>query len=379
MNLVALPEAAKVVMGQSPPSSTYNTKGEGLPFFQGKADFGDLYPTARVFCTEPQRIAEAGDILISVRAPVGPTNLNPHRSCIGRGLAAIRPIVDTDTKYLLYFLRYYEPELAQAGTGSTFEAVSRDDIESIRVPLPPLPEQQRIAAILARADRLRRLRRYALELSEGYLQAVFVEMFGDPVRNLALRLEPLGELCIKITDGTHVTPKYLPAGVPFLSVKNLTKDPGTIDFSDVKYISRDEHEKISKACDVRRGDILYTKVGTYGIAQIVDTDIEFSIFVSVAMLRPDRHRIDPKYLEAALRTAFIKRQADSLVSGIGVPDLHLREIKTIQVPVPPITDQHRFVEIIRKHERLRAQQREAARQAEQLFGALLDRAFRGEL
>ena len=167
--------------------------------------------------------------------------------------------------------------------------------------------------------------------------------------------------------------------MPFLSVKNLTKDPGRIDFSDVRYISRAEHEKISKLCDVRRNDILYTKVGTYGLAQIVDTDVEFSIFVSVALLRPDRSKTIPKYLETALRTQFVKRQADSLVSGIGVPDLHLREIKTIRVPVPAMADQQRFVAIVRKHDRLRAQQREAARQAEQLFGALLGRAFQGEL
>ncbi len=352
--------------------------GDGLPESQRRGGGFAVYGSNGVVGWHDRAITKGPTIIIGRKGSIGEI----HRSNL--------PCWPIDTTYYIEATKrpcdltwlYYALialDLTKLNKSAAVPGLNRDDAYEKEIVYPPLPEQQRIAAILARADRLRRLRRYALELSEGYLQAVFVEMFGDPVRNLALRLEPLGELCIKITDGTHVTPKYLPAGVPFLSVKNLTKDPGTIDFSDVKYISRDEHEKISKACDVRRGDILYTKVGTYGIAQIVDTDIEFSIFVSVAMLRPDRHRIDPKYLEAALRTAFIKRQADSLVSGIGVPDLHLREIKTIQVPVPPITDQHRFVEIIRKHERLRAQQREAARQAEQLFGALLDRAFRGEL
>jgi len=178
MKTVALPGAARIVMGQSPPSSSYNTTGEGLPFFQGKTDFGDLYPTVRMFCTEPGKIAEAGDILISVRAPVGPTNISPQKSCIGRGLAAIRAEKHTDTKYLLYFLRFYEPNLAEQGKGSTFSAVSRSDLEDICIPLPPLPEQQRIAEVLTRADRLRSLRRTARELSDTYLQSVFLEMFG---------------------------------------------------------------------------------------------------------------------------------------------------------------------------------------------------------
>jgi type I restriction enzyme S subunit len=183
MNYAVLSEVAKIIMGQSPPSSTYNTKGEGLPFFQGKADFGDLYPTPRVFCSEPNRIAEPEDILITVRAPVGPTNLNRERSCIGCGLAAIRVGDNLDRDYLLYFLRFYEPTLAKAGTGSTFTAISRDDLETVKIPLPPLTEQRRIAARLAKADHLRRLRRYAEQLSETTLQSVFVEMFGYPRTN----------------------------------------------------------------------------------------------------------------------------------------------------------------------------------------------------
>ncbi len=89
MKFEPLSTVAQINMGQSPPSSSYNLAGLGLPFFQGKADFGDLYPKVRVFCTEPLKVAEAGDILISVRAPVGPTNINLEKSCIGRGLAAL--------------------------------------------------------------------------------------------------------------------------------------------------------------------------------------------------------------------------------------------------------------------------------------------------
>jgi len=151
-----LPIIAEIIMGQSPPSSTYNTCAKGLPFFQGKAEFGALYPTIKKFCDDPGKIAEPDDILISVRAPVGPTNLCMVKSCIGRGLAAIRHKEAASTKFLLYFLRHIEPWLSTQGTGSTFTAISRADLDSIEVPLPPLNEQRRIVAkleeLLAKVD-----------------------------------------------------------------------------------------------------------------------------------------------------------------------------------------------------------------------------------
>jgi len=89
---VRLPEITEITMGQSPPGSTYNSKGQGLPFFQGKVDFGERYPTPRVWCTQPKKTANAGDVLISVRAPVGPTNVADRKCIIGRGLAALSPL-----------------------------------------------------------------------------------------------------------------------------------------------------------------------------------------------------------------------------------------------------------------------------------------------
>ena len=226
MNLVALPEVATIIMGQSPPSSYYNTRGEGLPFFQGKADFGDLYPTVRMFCTEPNKVAEAGDILISVRAPVGPTNISPAKCCIGRGLAAIRCSQAIESKYLLYFLRFYEPELVRVSSGSTFDAISRDDLENIQVPLPPLPEQKRIAAILAKADRLRRLRRTARDLSDTYLQSVFLEMFGDPVTNpMGWERATVGDVVAVSQYGTSKKSNSEQRGYPVLGMGNIGMVP----------------------------------------------------------------------------------------------------------------------------------------------------------
>lgn len=143
-----------IEMGQSPPSSTYNVQGEGLPFYQGKADFGALHPIPSKWCSEPQKIALPFDIVISVRAPVGPTNIVLETSCIGRGLAALRSIGKGNYMYLLYFLRANEYDIASKGVGSTFTAISRKDLDRLQLPIPPIAEQKRI---VAKVDELMRL------------------------------------------------------------------------------------------------------------------------------------------------------------------------------------------------------------------------------
>ena len=137
-------------MGQSPPSATYNDRGDGLPFFQGKADFGLLSPTPRTWCNAPVRVAQPGDVLISVRAPVGPTNLCAETCCIGRGLAAIRPGPAVESKWLLFVLRALEPEIARRGQGSTFAGITKRDLAALRVPVPPLGVQRQQVAHLER-------------------------------------------------------------------------------------------------------------------------------------------------------------------------------------------------------------------------------------
>ncbi len=142
----ALSEVTEVIMGQSPPSSAYNNVGLGLPFLQGKAEFGALRPTPVKWCTDAKKVAEADDILVSVRAPVGPTNLSPTRCCIGRGLAALRPLGGLVNRFLLYQIRAREHELERLGHGVTFKAIRKKELTSWPMLVAPLPEQHRIVA-----------------------------------------------------------------------------------------------------------------------------------------------------------------------------------------------------------------------------------------
>ncbi len=178
-------ETAHVVAGQSPPSDTYNECADGLPFFQGKAEFGSLHPTVRKWCTAPTKIARAGDILISVRAPVGPTNVADTRCGIGRGLAAVRANDHVEQRWLLHWLRYTEQTLAAKGTGTTFSAITGDVLRLHPTPLAPLAEQKRI---VARIDVL------FAEIDDGEAALVEARNGLDILRRALLKSAVTGEL-----------------------------------------------------------------------------------------------------------------------------------------------------------------------------------------
>ncbi|MEM2153433.1 MAG: restriction endonuclease subunit S, partial [Nitrososphaeria archaeon] len=151
--IVRLKEIAEVIMGQSPPSSTYNKEGVGLPFLQGKMEFGEIFPKPLVWCSEPIKVTEMNDILISVRAPVGDVNLAPYRLCIGRGLAAIRFNSErTSYKFYFYYLQKIKKFLENLGKGSTFKAITKEDLEDLKIVHAHLSEQHNIVEVLSVVD-----------------------------------------------------------------------------------------------------------------------------------------------------------------------------------------------------------------------------------
>jgi type I restriction enzyme S subunit len=147
-------EFAEIIMGQSPPSSTYNREGKGLLFLQGKMEFGDIHPSPILYCSQPIKIAEPNDILISVRAPVGDVNIARYRLCIGRGLAAIRFNLNRASHWFyFYYFQKIKNFLENLGKGSTFKAITKEDLENLKVPYPSFFEQQRIAEVLFTIDK----------------------------------------------------------------------------------------------------------------------------------------------------------------------------------------------------------------------------------
>ncbi|CAN5459166.1 restriction endonuclease subunit S [soil metagenome] len=381
MKTIRLSKVATIKMGQSPPGETYNRNGDGMPFFQGKADFGDIYPTVRYWCSAPKTKAEPNDILMSVRAPVGSINLNRIKSSYGRGLAAIRPTDSIDLKYLYHFLNHHEPKLAELGRGSTFEAVNRDDVEDIEIPFPSLPEQKRIAAVLDKADRLRRQRRYAQTLSDSFLQSVFIKMFGDPIFNSRnWDVGALDDLCSLVIDCPHSTPVYAETVTPFACVRTSDIQNGSIDWRSTKFVDEDEYNTRRARYTPIVGDVVYSREGArFGYAAQIPKGPNVCLGQRMMLLKAQSKVSNNEFISALMNSRLIFQQAENMVNGSASPHVNVGDIRAFRAILPPLPLQEKFARVVQKFERIRRHGREATRQAEHLFQTLLHRAFRGEL
>jgi type I restriction enzyme S subunit len=253
------------------------------------------------------------------------------------------------------------------------------DLEQLELPLPPIAEQEQIVRVLDEAEALVRLSTQADHRTDALISGMFNSMFGDPLSNPKdSKVFRLTELTTRITDGVHLRPDYTESGVPFISVKDITT--GKLKFDGCKYVSQADHERFTKRCKPEYLDILYTKIGaTYGRAALVDTTQEFSIYVSVCLIKPDRSLVDSHFLNAAMNTIAVKRQADQRIKGIGVPDLHLDQIREFLIPLPPMGIQREFAAYVAQVHELEATQALRHTRLYDMYQSLLYRAFQGEI
>jgi type I restriction enzyme S subunit len=228
---------AEVILGQSPPSSAYNGTGHGLPFFQGKADFGLLHPIPRVWCDAGQKFAKPGDVLMSVRAPVGDVNVALGDCVIGRGIAAIRAGIRSDPWFLYFALAYSKPILESRATGSTFASVNKATLVDLDIPLPEMPEQVAIGSVLRLITEKIEQENVLITTAQDIKRASMRELFtrglrGEPQKETEIGLVPeswvqvafydLGEIVTGTTPPTKERTYYDDGTIPFIS-------PGDID------------------------------------------------------------------------------------------------------------------------------------------------------
>ena len=263
MQYVMLKDICNINMGQSPSSESYNEHKEGMPFFQGNADFGERYPITRKWSSEPIKVAEAGDILISVRAPIGAVNYATERCCIGRGLAALTPNkYKASSEFIFWLLKAKNDELNSKGTGSTFKAVGRKVLEEISVPNISLEKQIKCSKNLEELYLILQSRKMELGKLDELIKSRFVEMFGDAVTNpMHWPVKRLKELSVQINSGN--TPKggsekYVEEGITFFRSQNVWKD--RLEMEDIAYIDAETHANMKRS-SLKHGDILMTKTG----------------------------------------------------------------------------------------------------------------------
>ncbi len=335
---------------------------------------GRLQDAARAADVEPVADGQSnrfspGDVLFG---KLRPYLAKVHHAGIS-GRCSSELLVLRPRRVLAAYLKYLllaEP-LIRLVDSSTFGAkMPRADWEFIGrvvMPAPPLPVQGAIADLLDRKttaiDALIAKKERLLVLAEEHranliTRAVTTGLVGD----VALRdsgapsigripahwgITRLKFVCSRIVDGVHSTPEYTASGVPFVTVKNLTSGPG-ISFEDLNYIRPEDHQEFCRRARPERGDVLVTKDGTLGVCRVVETDRAFSIFVSVALVKPSRNLVDSYFLRYGLESSFVNQQLESRRLGSALKHIHLEDLSDLYFPLPPVDEQRRIAEHVRE-------------------------------
>ena len=255
---------------------------------------------------------------------------------------------ELNIRYFMYYLKskHFKAQLGKHITGSAQLNYGPSHLKDMTLPMTDISIQNNIVNILDKIQNIINISEIMLEKLDKLVKARFAEMFGSIYNNeYGYNIKTLQDVCEQIKDGTHQTPTYTEdkgKGFKFLSSKDVVS--GKIDWSRVKYISAELHEELYSRIKPKRGDLLLAKNGTTGVAAIVETDEVFDIYVSLAVLRPID--INSVYLWGAVNSMESKRQFDESLKGIGVPNLHLGEIKKTKIVVPPIQIQEAFEQFV---------------------------------
>ena len=349
MEYKLLKNIAQITMGQSPDSSSYNEEEKGLPFYQGNADFGELYPTARVWCDAPKKIASEGDILISVRAPIGALNYASEDCCIGRGLAAITIKNEAEKNYVYHLLKARKTDLNSKGTGSTFKAIGKSVLEEVQVPVISREQQEISMQLMDTIENVIRQRKKELRLLDELVKARFVEMFGDPIQNpKGYPVHQLSEYITSLTSGSRGWAQYcVDDGEEwFITIKNV-KDCH-ISTDNMQPVNAPDNAE-AKRTKVQEGDLLISITADLGRTGVVTKEIAgHGAYINqhLSCIRINRDVLNPvfvaHYMESpAGKEQFVAKNQSAVKAG-----LNFNSINSLKLMVPPLAEQNRFIDFI---------------------------------
>ena len=354
-----LGEVSIITMGQSPDSSSYNTNGQGIPFFQGCANFGQLYPNVITYCSSPTKLANAYDILLSVRAPIGTLNIANKTCCIGRGLASIKEIPGKSKyKYLFYYLKHIANDLKDKGTGATFKAINKDILHNCKIHIPSIVIQEKIVKELDIIISIINNKKKQLEELDKLAQAIFYDMFGDPIINeKGWEVKKLSDVCSNLFAGGDVPKddfsetKTKQHNVPIIS-------NGVGNKALYGYTSKPRVKEISLTIS-GRGTIGYCEVRT----------VPFLPVVRLIVATPNTNIILPITLK------FIVDAFKFKGSGGAIPQLTIPMIKDKEIILPYISLQQQFSEKIEAIEKQKTLIKKSLEEVETLFNSRMDYYF----
>lgn len=340
MEMICVEECCEILDSMRIPITATERKAGKYPYYgaNGIQDYVSDY----IFDDELVLLAEDGGNFGSKERPIayrvsGKCWVNNHAH-------VLKPKKEMNVDYLCYSLMFYNVE--GIINGATRQKLTQSAMRKMKIPIRGMEEQLKIVEKLNKIISIKEKRKQELQYLDECVNARFVEMFGSINNNIyKYEIKTLQDVCEKIKDGTHQTPIYtedIENGFKFLSSKDVTT--GKIDWSNIKYITAELHEKLYEKIKPRKGDILLAKNGTTGVAAVVEKEEVFDIYVSLALLRPID--INSVYLWAAINSDETKNQFNRSLKGIGVPNLHLGEIKNTKIIVPPIALQNQFADFV---------------------------------
>ena len=371
--VVKLGERAILIMGQSPPGSTYNEVCQGMPFLQGKAEFGELSPKYFKYTTKPLKIAPMGSILISVRAPVGDVNIANIDFCIGRGLASLS-LKNGENIFLFYLLKYLKSEIEREGTGSTFKEINKSKLQEFKIPLPPLSEQKKIAAVLSAVQEAKEKTEAVIKATKELKTSLMKHLFTyGPVSpkeagNVALKETEIGMIpedweVVKF-ENLIIEGKNNVGKIKQSSYKNFGKYP----------IIDQGKNFIAGFCDDE--NLVYK--GQLPVVIFVDHTRIFKFvdfpFISGAdgtkILQPNTNLINPLYFYFALTNLDIPSRGYNR---------HYPLLREKFLPLPPLSEQQKIAEILSAvDEKIEAEENKK-KSLEDLFKTLLNNLMTGKI
>ena len=355
MDYVKLEDVCTITMGQSPNSSSYNDRGEGIPFFQGNADFGERYPVTRTWCSEPTKLANPGDILISVRAPIGAMNYAKEKCCIGRGLAALtHDSGKVSSEFIFWLLKSKNQELNSKGTGSTFKAISKKVLEETLVPNIPLHKQSEYSKNLEMVYDIIRSRKMELQKLDELVKARFIELFGDPEQNpRGLPVLPWSEVFLTTTGKLDANAMVDDGQYPFFT---CAKDSYWID---------------TYAFDCEA--LLLAGNNAAGIYDVKHYKGKFNAYQRTYVLRLTNEQWSYELFKCQLEDKLFYLQNQS--KGTNTRYLTLGILNELRFVVPPIDKQEKFTAFVEQTDKSKVAVQKALDEAQLLFDSLMQKYF----
>lgn len=293
---------------------------------------------------------------------------------------SIKRPTDVHFEYLYYFLEGYVEKLREMSIGGVIKYIKLGMLTEAKIPLPPLETQKQIAAVLEKADQLRKdCQQMGQELS-SLAQSVFIDMFGDPVMNpKGWDVLTIGELTSKVTDGEHQTPKRAESGYKLLSARNVQHGYLDVVNEKVDYVGEAEFERITKRLLIENSDVLLSCSGTIGRAAMNTLNEPFCLVRSVAVIRLVQEHMLPEFLVGYLATSYMQAVMHHEANSSGQPNLFQNQIKKLKVYCPPIKSQKKFKTFIESQKTKLIQLKVLRGEYDEAFNSLMQKAFKGEL